>query len=90
MGLESVASPMVGRLSQREGNKLGLCYRTSMTRRPYHDDVLTPARDAPMLYRHAGGLEEWMAFFADPEAGALADPHARMIAIMAQVHPGEC
>jgi len=42
-----------------------------------------------MIHRHADGMEEWMAFFTDPDATALPDPHARLIALMAQVKPGD-
>ncbi len=37
-----------------------------------------------MIHRHENGTEEWMAFYADPDAGSLPDPHARLIALMAQ------
>jgi len=40
-----------------------------------------------MIHRHDNGMEEWMAFYADPEAEVLAEPHARVIALMAQVMP---
>ena len=40
-----------------------------------------------MIHRHENGMEEWMAFYADPEAAVLAEPHARIIALMAQVMP---
>jgi len=33
-----------------------------------------------MIHRHASGIEEWMAFFDDPDGQPLA--------IMAQVAPG--
>ena len=38
-----------------------------------------------MIHRHANGMEEWMAFFTDPDAAQIADPHGRLIALMAQV-----
>lgn len=38
-------------------------------------------RDEPhLIHRHADGLEEWMAFFDDPDG--------RPLALMAQVRPG--
>ena len=40
-----------------------------------------------MIHRHENGMEEWMAFFADPEVAVLAEAHSRVIAIMAQVMP---
>lgn len=40
-----------------------------------------------VIHRHPNGMEEWMAFFADPDAGAVSDPHGRLIAIMAQAMP---
>jgi len=40
-----------------------------------------------MIHRHEDGTEEWMAFYADPEAEVLAEPHARIIALMAQAKP---
>ncbi len=38
-----------------------------------------------MIHRHADGIEEWMAFFADPDAAQIADPHGRLIALMSRV-----
>jgi catechol 2,3-dioxygenase-like lactoylglutathione lyase family enzyme len=40
-----------------------------------------------IIHRHANGMEEWMAFFADPDAPLVVDPHGRLIALMAQVMP---
>jgi DNA-binding CsgD family transcriptional regulator/catechol 2,3-dioxygenase-like lactoylglutathione lyase family enzyme len=40
-----------------------------------------------IIHRHKNGMEEWMAFYADPEAAVLADAHSRIIALMAQVMP---
>lgn len=40
-----------------------------------------------MIHRHEDGMEEWMAFYADPEAEVLAEPHARIVALMAQMIP---
>lgn len=37
-----------------------------------------------MIHRHADGVEEWMAFFTDPDAAQIADPHGRLIALIAQ------
>ena len=39
------------------------------------------------IHRHDNGMEEWMAFYADPEVAVLAEPHSRIIALMAQVMP---
>jgi DNA-binding CsgD family transcriptional regulator/predicted enzyme related to lactoylglutathione lyase len=38
-----------------------------------------------IIHRHPNGMEEWMAFFSDPDAAQIADPHGRLIALMAQV-----
>ena len=40
-----------------------------------------------MIHRHANGMEEWMAFFTDPEAPLVAQPYGRAIGIMAQIMP---
>lgn len=42
-----------------------------------------------MIHRHANGMEEWMAFFADPDAVHTDDPHGRLIALMAQIMPND-
>lgn len=40
-----------------------------------------------MIHRHANGMEEWMAFFTDPDAPLVDQPYGRAIAIMSQVMP---
>ncbi|MBT2186616.1 VOC family protein [Sphingobium nicotianae] len=40
-----------------------------------------------IIHRDEQGGELWMAFFADPDAPHIADPHGRLIALMAQITP---